>query len=87
MKYKVVKEVELDKKVDSFVDTSAQCILQLLVNRLCVDEDTNYEADDNFDIDFNFSMYGPELKQIKKDLGYTNDKFIESADSFVRKLL
>lgn len=87
MKYKVVKEVELEKYVDSFVDISAQCILQLLVNRLCVTDDDNYEVDDNYDINFNFSLYGPELKQIKKEMGYSNDKFIEDADSFVEKLL
>ena len=86
VKYKVIKEVKLDKKDNLFIDISAQCMLKLLLNRLCKDEFPDYEADDNFDINFDFSIYGKELVQIKERNGYSNDKYINSADSFVRRL-
>ncbi len=86
MKYKVIREVELDKKADQFVDTSAQCMLKLLMNRLCKEDYPDYEIDEDFDINFDFSMYGDELMQMKQEMGYSNDKFINSAESFMRKL-
>lgn len=86
MKYKVIKEVELDSKTNQFVDTSAQCMLQLLSNRLCKGETPDYEDNEDFDINFDFSMYGDELMRMKEEMGFSNDKFINSAESFMRKL-
>ena len=86
MKYKVIREVELDEKADQFVDTSAQCMLKLLMNRLCKDDYPDHEIDEEFDINFDFSMYGEELMQMKQEMGYSNDKFINDAESFMRKL-
>ena len=86
MKYKIVKDVELDKKVDYFVNTSAQCMLSLLMNRLNKEAFEGHETDDDFDIDYDFAMYGQESVETKQELGYTNDKFIDSAESFVRGL-
>ena len=86
MRYKIVKDIELDKKVDYFVETSAQCMLKLLMNRLNKDVFEESEIDDDFDIDFDFAMYGPESVEEKLKLGYTNDKFKDSAESFVRGL-
>ena len=86
MRYKIIKDVELDKKVDYFVNTSAQCMLKLLMNRINKDEFAEHEIDDDFDIDFDFAMYGSESVKVKQDLGYTNDKFKDSAESYVRGL-
>ncbi len=86
MRYKVVKEVELDKKADQFVNTSAQCMLKLLMNRLNKDDFGEMKINEDFDIDFEFSMYGRESVETKQEMGYTNDIFINSAESFVRKL-
>ncbi len=86
MRYKVIKDIELDEKADEFVSTSAQCMLRLLMNRLYKDDMKDVEIDDDRDIDFDFSMYGLESVEAKNELGYTNDKFKDSADSFVRGL-
>ena len=86
MRYKVVKDIELDKKVNKFVDISAQCMLKLLMNRLNKDLFSGREVDDDFDIDFDFAMYGNESVEAKQEFGYTNDKFKESAESYVRGL-
>lgn len=86
MRYKVIKNINLDKKADQFVNTSAQCMLKLLFNRLNESENRDYPVDEEFDINFDFSMYDDEIRQMKEEMGYSNDKFINSADSFVRKL-
>lgn len=86
MKYKIMKNVEIDKKMDQFVNVSAQCMLKLLFNRFNQDIMINYPVDENADISYDFSMYGKELKKIKQDMGYTNDNFIDFAESYVRKL-
>jgi len=86
MKYKVIKEVKLDKELDKLINTSAQCMLKLLLNRLCKDDIPNYILDEDFDINYDFSMYGEELMQMKEEKGYSNDVFKNSAERFVRKL-
>lgn len=86
MKHKVIKTIELDTKDDLFVSAAAQCMLDLLYKRL-VDEDVpEFLKDDNLDINYDFSLFDDELLEIKENKEYSNDKFIDSADTFVRRL-
>ena len=86
MKYKIIKTVELDEKNDLFVNAAAQCMLDLLYKRL-IDEDVpEFLKDDNLDINYDFSLFDGELLEIRKNKGYSNDKFIDLADTFVRRL-
>ena len=86
MKYKVIKEIKLDEKVDDFMNSSAQCMLKLLYNRLFVDEFPDYAQFEEQDIAFDYSMYGREILQMKDEMGYSNKMLKDSAESFVRKL-
>lgn len=86
MKYKIIKTVELDEDNDLFVNAAAQCMLDLLYKRL-VDEDVpEFLKDDNLDINYDFSLFDEELLEIRKNKGYSNDKFIDLADTFVGRL-
>ncbi len=86
MRYKIVKDVELGKDEDKLMNATAQSMLILLVNRLCLDKNSDYVADEEFDVDYDFSMYGSELKKIRQEKGYSNEKIIQSAERFVSKL-
>lgn len=86
MKHKIIKTIELDTKNDLFVSAAAQCMLDLLYKRL-VDEDVpEFLKDDNLDINYDFSLFDDELLEIKENKEYSNDKFIDLADTFVRRL-
>lgn len=86
MKYRKVKDVEINQENNEFMDAVAQCMLQLLSNRLCKEEESDLDIDEKFDIDYDFSMYGDKLMKMRNELGYSSEKFIDSADNFVRKL-
>ena len=86
MKYKIVKKVELDSNTDLFINVSAQCMLDLLYKRLVDDNLPDFLKDDNLDIDYDFSLYDSKLLRLKREKGLSNDKYIDSADSFVRRL-
>lgn len=86
MKYKVIKEIEKDPKLDDFINSSAQCMLKLLFNRLFIDEYPDSIEYEKYDINFDYSMYGKDLIRMKNEMGYTDDKLKNCAESFVRKL-
>jgi hypothetical protein len=82
MTYKIIKDVEIDKKNSYFITASAQCMLVLVLNRL-----NKYDLnDENFDIDYDFGMYGNEVIEFKQEIGYSNDRLINDAERFVGKL-
>lgn len=86
MKYKIIKTVELDTKNDLFVSAVAQCMLDLLYKRL-IDEDVpEFLKNDNLDINYDFSLFDDGLLEVRENKGYSNDKFIDLADTFVRRL-
>ena len=82
MRFKIIKDVEIDKMNNYFISTSAQCMLKLVLNRLDKDD----LDDDNFDINYDFEMANDEVRKIKQELGYSNDRLINDAERFVGKL-
>lgn len=86
MKYKIIKEVEVDSETDSLMDAAAHCILDLLYDRFNDDKIPAFLKDEEFSINYDFSLYGEDLSKRREEKGYTVDKFITSADSFIRRL-
>ena len=82
MRFKIIKDVEIDKMNNCFISTSAQCMLKLVLNRLDKDD----LDDDNFDINYDFAMANDEVRKIKQELGYSNDRLVNDAERFVGKL-
>lgn len=86
MKYKIIKEVEIDEATSKMLDAAAHCVLDLLYDRLVdVDAPDNMKTDE-YDINYDFNAHGLELAKMREDAGYTTDKLVSSADTFVRGL-
>ena len=83
---KKLEEVKLDSKENNLVNASAQCMLDLLHARFFNENLPEFLKDDNLDIDFDFSLFGDETIEEKNAKGYTNKKYSESADNYVRRL-
>ena len=75
-----------DSKENNLVNASAQCMLDLLHARFFNENLPEFLKDDNLDIDFDFSLFGDETIEEKNAKGYTNEKYSESADNYVRRL-
>ena len=87
MRYIALEEVELSKEDNKFINALSQCMLSLLNRRLFVEDNSNLDIEDEeFDINYDFSMYGKEIMEMREKNGCSNSKLIEIADNFVRKL-
>ena len=83
---KKLEEVKLETKENKMMSASALCMLDLLYARLFDKHIPDFLKDDNLDIDFDFSLFGEEAIEEKDSKGYTNEKFSESADNYIRRL-
>lgn len=83
---KKLEEVKLEPKEKKIIGASAQCMLDLLHGRFFDEDIPEFLKDDNLDIDFDFSLFGEEAIEEKNAKGYTNEKFSESVDNYIRRL-
>lgn len=83
---KKIEEVKLDKNEEIFISASAQCILDLLHSRFFDENIPEFLKDDNLDINYDFSLFGEDIIEEKNNKGYTNEKYSESADNYIRRL-
>lgn len=81
-----IEKVELEEKEDLLISASALCMLDLLYTRLFDEHIPEILKDDNLDINYDFSLFGEEVIEEKDSKGYTNEKFSESADNYIRRL-
>ena len=83
---KKLEEVKLESKEKKLIGASAQCMLDLLYARFFSENIPEFLKDDNLDINFDFSLFGEETIEEKNAKGYTNEKFSESVDNYIRRL-
>ena len=83
---KKLEEVKLESKENTLINASAQCMLDLLHARFFDENMPKFLKDDNLDIDFDFSLFGDEIIDEKNARGFTNEKYSESADNYLRRL-
>lgn len=81
-----LEEVKLEKKDDMLINASAQCMLDLLHGRFFDEIIPEFLKDDNLDINYDFSLFGDDIIEEKNAKGYTNEKYSESADNYIRRL-
>ena len=81
-----IEKVELEEKEDLLISASALCMLDLLYTRPFDEHIPEILKDDNLDINYDFSLFGEEVIEEKDSKGYTNEKFSESADNYIRRL-
>ena len=83
---KKIEEVKLDKNEEIFISASAQCISDLWHARSFDENISEFLTDDNLDINYDFSLFGEDIIEEKNNKGYTNEKYSESADNYIRRL-
>ena len=60
-----------------------------VINKCYKFDDENipeFLKDDNLDINYDFSLFGEDIIEEKNNKGYTNEKYSESADNYIRRL-
>ena len=82
---KKLEEVELELKENKLISASALCMLDLLHARFFDENMPDFLKDDNLDIDFDFSLFGNDTIEEKNSKGYTNEKYSESVNKFLRR--
>ena len=83
---KKLEEVKLEEKEDLIINAAAQCMLDLLHSRFFGQNKPEFLKDDNLHINYDFSLFGDDIIEVKNAKGYTNEKYSESADNYIRRL-